>query len=52
MKEYEDFAREFSDEDQEWLDQFATVEKFEYRDTPKGQKEFRGHYSVNTILVW
>jgi len=46
MKEYEAFEREFSEEDQEWRDQFATVEKFEYRDDPEGQKEFRGHLVI------
>ena len=46
MKEYDAFEREFSGEDQEWRDQFATVEKFEYRDDPEGQKEFRGHLVV------
>jgi len=46
MKEYEAFEREFSEEDQEWRDQFATVEKFEYRDDPEGQAEFRGHLVV------
>ena len=46
MKEYEAFEREFSEEDQEWRDQFATVEKFEYRDDPEGQREFRGHLVI------
>ncbi len=43
MKEYDAFEREFSEESQEWRDQFATVEKFEYREDPEGQKQFRGH---------
>ena len=46
MKEYESFEREFSEESQEWRDQFATVEKFEYRDDPEGQEQFRGHLVV------
>ncbi|KAL7533185.1 hypothetical protein ACHAXR_005093, partial [Thalassiosira sp. AJA248-18] len=46
MREYDAFEREFSEESQEWRDQFATVEKFEYRDDPEGQKEFRGHLVV------
>ena len=46
MKEFEAFEREFSEESQEWRDQFATVEKFEYRPDPEGQKEFRGHLVV------
>lgn len=46
MKEFETFEREFSEETQEWRDQFATVEKFEYRDDPEGQKEFRGHLVI------
>ena len=46
MKEYEAFEREFSEETQEWRDQFATVEKFEHREDPEGQKEFRGHLVV------
>ena len=46
MKEFEVFEREFSEESQEWRDQFATVEKFEYRPDPEGQKEFRGHLVV------
>ena len=46
MKEFEAFEREFSEETQEWRDQFATVEKFEYRDDPEGQKEFRGHLVI------
>jgi len=46
MREFEGFEREFSEETQEWRDQFATVEKFEYRDDPEGQKEFRGHLVV------
>lgn len=46
MKEYEAFEREFSEEDQDWRDQYATVEKFDYRDDPEGQKEFRGHLVV------
>ena len=46
MKEFEAFEREFSEEEQEWRDQFATVEKFEYRDDPEGQAAFRGHLVV------
>ena len=46
MKEYEAFEREFSEESQEWRDQFATVERFEYREDPEGQKQFRGHLVV------
>ena len=46
MKEFEAFEREFSEEDQEWRDQYATVEKFEYREDPEGQKEFRGHLVI------
>jgi hypothetical protein len=46
MKEYEAFEREFSEETQEWRDQFATVERFEYRDDPEGQEQFRGHLVV------
>lgn len=46
MKEYESFEREFSEESQEWRDQFATVDKFEYRDDPEGQEQFRGHLVV------
>jgi len=46
MREYETFEREFSEEDQEWRDQFATVEKFEHRDDPEGQEAYRGHLVV------
>eukprot|EP00581_Thalassiosira_minuscula_P008245 CAMPEP_0183709200 /NCGR_PEP_ID=MMETSP0737-20130205/5287_1 /TAXON_ID=385413 /ORGANISM="Thalassiosira miniscula, Strain CCMP1093" /LENGTH=748 /DNA_ID=CAMNT_0025937229 /DNA_START=256 /DNA_END=2502 /DNA_ORIENTATION=+ len=46
MKEYEAFEREFSEESQEWRDQFATVEKFEHRDDPEGQRDFRGHLVI------
>jgi hypothetical protein len=46
MKEYEAFEREFSEESQEWRDQFATVERFEYREDPEGQEQFRGHLVV------
>ena len=46
LKEFETFEREFSEESQEWRDQFATVEKFEYRDDPEGQAAFRGHLVV------
>ncbi|KAL9189508.1 hypothetical protein ACHAXT_009183 [Thalassiosira profunda] len=46
MKEYDAFEREFSEETQEWRDQFATVEKFEHREDIEGQKEFRGHLVV------
>jgi len=46
MKEFEAFEREFSEESQEWRDQFATVERYEYKDDPEGQKEFRGHLVV------
>ena len=46
MKEFEAFEREFGEEEQEWRDQFATVEKFEYRDDPEGQAAFRGHLVV------
>lgn len=46
MKEYEVFEREFSEESQEWRDQFATVEKFEYQEDPEGQKVFRGHLVI------
>jgi hypothetical protein len=46
MKEFDAFEREFSEEGQEWRDQFATVEKFEYRDDPEGQAAFRGHLIV------
>jgi len=46
MREYEAFEREFSEESQEWRDQFATVEKFEHRDDPEGQEAFRGHLVV------
>jgi len=46
MKEYEAFEREFSEESQEWRDQFATVERFEHRDDPEGQEAFRGHLVV------
>lgn len=46
LKEFETFEREFSEESQEWRDQFATVEKFEYRDDPEGQAAFRGHIVV------
>ena len=46
MKEFEAFEREFSEGDQEWRDQYATVEKFEYREDPEGQKEFRGHLVI------
>ena len=46
MKEFQAFEREFSEETQEWRDQYATVEKFEYHDDPEGQKEFRGHLVV------
>jgi len=51
MKEYETFEREFSEESQEWRDQFATVEKFEYRPDPEGQKEFRGHLVIACTLT-
>ncbi|KAL3823299.1 hypothetical protein ACHAXA_010434 [Cyclostephanos tholiformis] len=46
MKEFDAFEREFGEEEQEWRDQFATVEKFEYRDDPEGQAAFRGHLVV------
>ena len=46
MKEYDAFEREFSEESQEWRDQFATVERFEYREDLEGQKQFRGHLVV------
>lgn len=46
MREYESFEREFSEESQEWRDQFATVEKFVHRDDPEGQDAFRGHLVV------
>lgn len=46
MKEYDAFEREFSEESQEWRDQFAQVEKFEHRDDPEGQEAFRGHLVV------
>jgi len=46
LKEFDTFEREFREESQEWRDQFATVEKFEYRDDPEGQAAFRGHLVV------
>jgi len=46
MREYETFEREFSEEDQEWRDQFATVEKFVHNDDLEGQKAFRGHLVI------
>ena len=46
MKEYDAFEREFSEESQEWRDQFATVEQFKYREDPEGQEQFRGHLVV------
>lgn len=46
LKEFETFEREFSEETQEWRDQFATVEKLEYREDPEGQAAFRGHLVV------
>eukprot|EP00984_Skeletonema_dohrnii_P023438 scaffold12529_cov117-Skeletonema_dohrnii-CCMP3373.AAC.1 len=46
MKEYDAFEREFSEESQEWRDQFATVERFEYREDLEGQEKFRGHLVV------
>lgn len=46
MREYETFEREFSEEDQEWRDQFATVDKFVHRDDPEGQEAFRGHLVI------
>ena len=46
MKEFDAFEREFSEEGQEWRDQFATVDKYEYKDDIEGQKEFRGHLVI------